>query len=171
MLAAEEIARQLRLRDMGGIIVIDFIDLYSAANRKNLFRRMIELMENDHTKHHILPLTKFGLMQITRHRVRPEMRIRTVEQCPCCNGSGKTGPTLLFDRQIETQVAYFSSERKQKSLTLHLHPYIATYLRKGLISQVLRWQIKYRCRIKIVASQKCAYLESHFYDKKGEELI
>jgi ribonuclease G len=170
MTAAEEIVRQLRLRDMGGIIVIDFIDLYEYANNNKLYKHMIELMKNDRSRHKILPLSKFGLMQITRQRVRPETHIRTTEQCPCCNGSGKIGPSLLFDRQLETQIGYFTSQ-KRKSLTISLHPYVYAYLRQGFISQLTRWRIKYRCYIKLVASQDCAYLEAHFYDNNNVELV
>ncbi|MDR1226543.1 MAG: Rne/Rng family ribonuclease [Prevotellaceae bacterium] len=169
--AAAEIARQLRLRDMGGIIVVDFIDLHVAENRRMLYEKMIELMSKDRAKHNILPLSKFGLMQITRQRVRPEMKIKTMETCPTCNGSGKVGPTILFDDQLENQLAYLVAEKKVRNLTLRVHPYTAAFLTKGLFSLRLRWQMKYKCRIKIIFSQECSYLESHFYNSKGEELL
>ncbi|GHT16230.1 ribonuclease G [Bacteroidia bacterium] len=170
MQAAEEIARQLRLRDMGGIIVVDFIDLYQSANRRTLFLKMIELMQDDRAKHTILPLSKFGLMQITRQRVRPEMKVRTMEQCPCCNGSGKVGPSLLFDQQIEAKLVYFITEKQVKKITLTVHPYVAAYLRKGFVSQITKWNIKHKCRIHLIASQECSYLEARFYNETGEEL-
>jgi len=106
MEAASEIARQLRLRDIGGIIVIDFIDMQSSENKQVLFDRMKELMANDRTKHNILPLTKFGLMQITRQRVRPEMKIITDEKCPACQGTGEIKPTILFTDELERTLAF-----------------------------------------------------------------
>jgi ribonuclease G len=170
MAAAEEIVRQLRLRDMGGIIVIDFIDLYSSASRSALYQHMVELMNNDRSKHKILPLSKFGLMQITRSRVRPEMHILTTEQCPSCNGTGKIGPTLLFDQQIEAKIAAYIKEHGMRRMTIQLHPYVAAYLRQGVASLLNRWRIKYRCYIKIMASQNCSYFEAHYFDGKNVEL-
>jgi len=168
--AAQEIARQLRLRDMGGIIVIDFIDMYSYENRKKLYEHMIELMSRDRAKHNILQLSRFGLMQLTRQRVRPEMKIQTMEACPACNGSGKVGPTILFDEQLESHVAYLAAGN-EKTLTLRVHPFVAAYLTKGIFSSERRkWQRKYKCSLKVVASQECSYLDFTFYNKKGEEL-
>ncbi|MDR3367364.1 MAG: Rne/Rng family ribonuclease [Prevotellaceae bacterium] len=169
--AAQEIARQLRLRDMGGIIVIDFIDMYQPENRKTLYERMVKFMENDRAKHNILPLSKFGLMQLTRQRVRPEMKIQTQEACPTCNGTGKVGPTILFDEQLESRVAYLTSEEKERNLALRVHPFVAAYLCAGIFSSKRRlWQRKYHCRLKVIPSQECGYLEFFFYNKKGEDL-
>ena len=103
--AAEEIARQLRLRDMGGIIVIDFIDMKSSDHKQKITEKMRKAMENDRAKHSILPLSKFGLMQITRQRVRPEMNISTTEKCPTCNGTGEISPSILFVDKIENHIA------------------------------------------------------------------
>ncbi|MDR0419078.1 MAG: ribonuclease E/G, partial [Prevotellaceae bacterium] len=169
--AASEIARQLRLRDMGGIIVVDFIDLHSAENRKVLFNKMTELMNRDRAKHNILPLSKFGLMQITRQRVRPEMKIQTQESCPTCGGTGKIGPSILFDEELENQLSYIVKERKMKNLVLRVHPFVAAYLKKGFISMKMKWQMKYKCRISVILSQESGYLEYHFYSRKGEEII
>ncbi|MDR1022910.1 MAG: Rne/Rng family ribonuclease [Prevotellaceae bacterium] len=169
--AAQEIARQLRLRDMGGIIVVDFIDMYQAENRKTLYERMVKFMESDRAKHNILPLSKFGLMQLTRQRVRPEMKIQTQEACPTCNGTGKVGPTILFDEQLESRIAYLTSEDGERSFTLRVHPFVAAYLCAGIFSSKRRfWQRKYRCSLKVIASQECGYLDFFFYNKKGEEL-
>ena len=100
--AAKEIARQLRLRDMGGIVVIDFIDMHKATNRKMLFDYLRELMLLDRAKHTILPPSKFGLVQITRQRVRPEMNIITNEKCPSCDGTGENEDILLDDTDMIT---------------------------------------------------------------------
>ncbi|MFC2129131.1 Rne/Rng family ribonuclease, partial [Bacteroidota bacterium] len=147
--AAIEIARQLRLRDMGGIIVVDFIDMHSADNRQAIFDKMKEAMEGDRTKHKILPLSKFGLMQITRQRFRPEMNIETIEKCPTCDGKGKISPSILLTDKIESNIKYLIEKTNNKSITLHVHPYIEAYLTKGLLSQRKRWLLKYRKNIRI----------------------
>ena len=118
MEAATEIARQLRLRDMGGIIVIDFIDMHSNEHKQLLFDKMKEVMGNDRTKHNILPLSKFGLMQITRQRVRPEMNIVTNEKCPTCLGTGETKPTILFTDELERGLSFIVDKIKTRKILL-----------------------------------------------------
>ncbi len=129
---------------MGGIIVIDFIDMQSAENKQILFDRMKEVMANDRTKHNILPLTKFGLMQITRQRVRPEMHIVTNEKCPSCQGSGEVKPTILFTDELERSLAFIVDKIKTRKLILNVHPFVASYLRKGFIpiSTEMEFQIQ-----------------------------
>jgi len=170
MAAANEISRQLRLRDMGGIIVIDFIDMLSAGNRNKLFEKMKEEMKSDRAKHNILPLTRFGLMQITRQRVRPEMNIITSEKCPTCHGSGNITPTLLFTEKLENEIVNIVKDLKLSKLTLKVHPLIAAYITKGIWSLRLRWRMKYKCRIKIREMQAYNFLEYHFFDKFGDEI-
>lgn len=171
LVAAAEIARQLRLRDMGGIIVIDFIDMHESENKNKLFERMKELMLADRAKHHILPLSKFGLMQITRQRVRPETTIQTLERCPSCNGTGEVNPTIIFIDEIENHIRWSLSKYKFKKVTLMLHPYIAAYINKGLFSIKLRWRIKYLRRLKVKPSNSLTFLEYAFYDFKGDKII
>jgi ribonuclease G len=168
--AAEEIARQLRLRDMGGIIVVDFIDMHSQENRQIVFEKMKEIMAKDRTKHNILPLSKFGLMQITRQRVRPEMHISTVEKCPTCKGSGEVTPTIIFDEQIENQLAFFVNEKGLNNLVLKLHPYIAAFICKGIFSKRIKWMFKYTCRIKVIPISSYQLLEFHFFDRNDIEI-
>src|SRR5690606_29927075 len=132
MAACDEIARQLRLRDMGGIIVIDFIDMHVAANRQKVFERMKEVMAVDRTKHNILPLSKFCLMQITRQRVRPQETIETAENCPTCKGTGKIVPSVLFADELESKIKYAFNDLHKKKLLLKVHPFVASYLTKGL---------------------------------------
>ena len=110
-IAAEEIARQLRLRDMGGIVIVDFIDMDSQEHRNELHKYMMELMASDRAKHNVLPLTKFGLMQITRQRIRPVTEINTLEQCPLCHGTGKIASSVVIDEQIERKLSYYVSEK------------------------------------------------------------
>jgi len=168
--ATDEIARQLRLRDMGGIIVVDFIDMHNNENRQMVYERMKELMSRDRAKHNILPLTKFGLMQITRQRVRPEMHIDTSEKCPVCNGSGKVTATILIDEQIENQLSLICTSKKYRSVTIKLHSYIAAYIKKGIISKRFRWALKYNCAINLLPMSSYHFLEYHFFDKNDNEI-
>ncbi len=171
--AAEEIARQLRLRDMGGIIVVDFIDLKDATNRKLLFEKMKEFMNEDRAKHNILPPTKFGLIQITRQRVRPEMDIKTSEKCPCCGGDGEVHSTLLLVDEIENNLRYVSKQLNGKKIRINAHPFIEAYLNKrtGLFSSLRKsWQKKYSSSIKIFPTSSHSFLEYQFIDEKGERI-
>ncbi len=166
--AVPEIARQLRLKDMGGIIVIDFIDLHDPKNRNAVYAAMRDAMAADRAKHNILPLSKFGLMQITRQRVRPETQIVINEKCPTCHGTGEIAPSVLFDAQIENQIAYYVREKHYKFLKIHLHPYVAAYLCRGLISRRLRWSLKYGCVLKIIPNDSFGMIEYKFYNNLGE---
>jgi ribonuclease G len=168
--AAAEIARQLRLRDMGGIIVIDFIDMQSSENKQILFDRMKEFMAADRTKHNILPLTKFGLMQITRQRVRPEMHIVTNEKCPTCEGTGEVKPIILFTDKLERILSFIVDKIKTRKLILNVHPFVASYLRNGLIPLYLKWNFKYRIILKVQAITSYHMLEFHFFDRYDNEI-
>jgi len=169
--AAEEIARQLRLRDMGGIIVVDFIDMQSSDHKQKVNEKIKQAMESDRAKHSILPLSKFGLMQITRQRVRPEMHISTTEKCPTCHGSGEISPSILFVDKIESQIETLLTKVKHKMLVLKLHPYVAAFLKKGLIPLNLRWKFRFNTRIKVVSISSYDFLEYHIFDSSGEEIV
>ena len=162
--AADELARQLRLRDMGGIIVVDFIDMNLAEDRQMLYERMCENMKKDRARHNILPLSKFGLMQITRQRVRPAMDVAVEESCPTCHGTGKIKSSILFTDQLESKIDRLVNKIGIKRFTLHVHPYVAAYINQGVISLKRRWQMKYGLGIRVVASQKLAFLQYEFYD-------
>lgn len=168
--AADELARQLRLRDMGGIIVVDFIDMNLAESRQKLYERMCQNMQKDRAKHNILPLSKFGLMQITRQRVRPAMEVNIDENCPVCFGKGKIKPSILFTDTLESKIDYLVSKLKVKRFTLHIHPYVAAYVNQGLMSLKRKWQMKYGFGIKVIPNQSLALLQYKFYDVHGEEL-
>ena len=169
--AAKEIARQLRLRDLGGIVIIDFIDLHKAQNRQLLFEEMNKLMATDKAKHTILPLTKFGLMQITRQRVRPIAVDDVTDVCPTCNGTGRIEPTILLDRKIENQVQFLAEDRGVKYITLSVSPYVAAYLNRGFFSLRLRWMLRYKVWIKIVADQSLGMVDVRYMDRNGSALI
>lgn len=168
--AADELARQLRLRDMGGIIVVDFIDMNLAENRQKLYERMCQNMQKDRAKHNILPLSKFGLMQITRQRVRPAMDVNTNETCPTCFGKGSIKPSILFTDTLESKIDYLVNKLKIKKFTLYIHPYIAAYVNQGLVSLKRKWQMKYGFGIKIIPDQSLAFLQYRFTDIHGEEI-
>ena len=166
--AADELARQLRLCDMGGIIVVDFIDMNLAEDRQMLYERMCKNMQKDRARHNILPLSKFGLMQITRQRVRPAMDVNVEETCPTCNGTGKIKSSLLFTDQLERKIDTLVNKIGIKKFTLHVHPYVAAYINQGMMSLKMKWQLKYGFGVKVIASQKLAFLQYEFYDAQKQ---
>jgi ribonuclease G len=170
MRAATEIARQLRLRDMGGIIVIDFIDMQTAENKNLLYEKMKEIMSTDRAKHSILPLTKFGIMQITRQRVRPEMKIVTNEKCPVCQGTGEAKPTILFVDELERALTFIVDKIKTKKIILNVHPFVAAYLKKGFIPIYRKWNFKFRISLKVQAVTSYHMLEYHLFDRFENEI-
>lgn len=165
--AADELARQLRLRDMGGIIVVDFIDMNLAEDRQLLYERMCKNMQKDRARHNILPLSKFGLMQITRQRVRPTMDVNVEETCPTCFGRGKIKSSILFTDQLESKIDRLVNKIGIKKFYLHVHPYVAAYINQGIVSLKRKWQIKYGWGVNVVSSQKMAFLQYEIYDKDG----
>ena len=168
--AAREISRQLRLRDMGGIIVVDFIDMQSNENRQALFERMKELMSDDRAKHNILPLSKFGLMQITRQRVRPEMSISTDEKCPVCRGEGRVAPPVLLTDEIERTLSSIIEKVKTRRFLLRTHPFVAAYLKEGFFSEIGKINKKYGVSIKVQALPSYHFLQYEFFDRDGNEI-
>jgi ribonuclease G len=162
--AADELARQLRLRDMGGIIVVDFVDMKLAEDRQMLYERMCKNMQKDRAKHNILPLSKFGLMQITRQRVRPAMDVNVEETCPTCHGTGKIRSSILFTDQLESKIDRLVNKIGIRKFYLHVHPYVAAYINKGVISLKIQWQMKYGLGVHVIPSQKLAFLQYEFYD-------
>jgi len=148
--AASEIARQLRLRDMGGIVVIDFIDMRSAQHRKLVYERMRDIMHEDRAKHTILPLSKFGIMQITRQRVRPELNMESSEPCPVCDGTGVVARHININEEIARKIEEILRTGKATSLKLIVHPFLAAYFTNGFISPRLRWFLKFRKWVKII---------------------
>lgn len=168
--AAKEIARQLRLRDMGGIVVIDFIDMHKPANRKELYGFLKECMANDRAKHTILPPSKFGLVQITRQRVRPEMSVVTNEKCPACGGTGEIRSSIVLLDDIESNLSYILQEQNEKRITLCVHPYIGAYMKSGLFSIRLKWFFKYGKWIKIKTMSSYYLTQFRFFNAKDEEI-
>ncbi len=160
MIAVEEVARQLRLRDMGGIIVVDFIDLHNAKNKKDVYEKMIEAMKQDKAKHHILPLTKFGLMQITRQRVRPEMKIDTMEKCPMCTGNGQIDSSLLLIETIENKI-HNLTKTQTGEIKIAAHPFVASHINKGLFFTSIRyiWSKKFKRKITIKGDERLHLLQ------------
>lgn len=168
--AADELARQLRLRDMGGIIIVDFIDMNRPEDRQALYERMVDNMARDRARHNILPLSKFGLMQITRQRVRPAMDVAVRETCPTCLGKGTIRPSLLFTDTLERKLARLVNETKQRRFTLFVHPYVHAYLTRGLLSLNIRWHMRYGIRWQLRPAQELQYLQYRFVATDGTEI-
>ncbi|GAB4395565.1 MAG: Rne/Rng family ribonuclease [Microscillaceae bacterium] len=170
MEAAQEIARQLRIRDMGGIIIIDFIDMRRPENKKMLYKQMKDELRKDRSKSTVLPLTKFGLMQITRQRVRPELNIVTREACPSCNGSGKISASILVSDEIEHKLDYLITKQNEKKLSLVLHPYLFAFFTTGWFSLRWKWFWKYRRWIKLTRDSSLPLNQYLFINQHGEEI-
>lgn len=168
--AAKEIARQLRLRDMGGIIVIDFIDIKNAENKRKLYQKMKEYMKEDRSKVTILPLSRFGIMQITRQRVRPATNLITQEQCPACGGTGKIAASILVSDQIEKSLQLLLTNQNEKNITLFLHPYLYAYFTTGFFSKRMKWLLKYKKWINLAEDSSLGITEFKFTNKQGEEI-
>lgn len=169
--AADEIARQLRLRDMGGIIVIDFIDMAKPEHRQALYDHMREVMANDRARHNILPLSKFGLMQITRQRVRPALDIITTETCPSCFGKGEVQPSLLFTDTLFDKLKYVVEDMKMRNIRLYVHPYVDAYLKKGLFSSMIgKWRHSLGRTFKVLPDQSLAMLQYRVIDENNNEI-
>lgn len=169
--AAKEIARQLRLRDMGGIIIVDFIDMHEAKHRKDLFDALVEAMSHDRAKHTILPPTKFGLIQITRQRVRPETEVQVQEKCPVCAGEGKIRPAILFIDEIENHLKYLMVDQNENRLTLQVHPFIYSYLCiDGLFSIRRKWMKKYGKKFTVQSMPEFHVLQYNFQNANGDDI-
>jgi len=169
MISAQEIARQLRLRDMGGIIVIDFIDMGRAENRKKLYNYLRDEMKDDKAKHKILPPSKFGLVQITRQRVRPERNIKTKEENPNLVGGAEIeAPIKVVERINQDLQRIFKKDYKK--VVLNAHPFIAAFLTKGYPSVRTKWFFEHKKWVKVLPRDAYTYLEYHFYDKDGNKI-
>ena len=167
--AAEEIARQLRLRDLGGIIVVDFIDMKLLENKKKLSDEMERFMQHDRAKHAVLPISKFGLMQVTRQRMKPEMKINTTEVCPSCDGTGKISSSLILEDEIVKNLSYLIMQ-KHKGLTVEVHPIVYTYLTCGFPSKRMKWSWKYKQKVKVKSNANNTLTEFKFYDDSEDEI-
>jgi ribonuclease G len=171
--AAKEVVRQMRLRDLGGIIIVDFIDMKLPENRKALHEAMEDLMANDRARHTVLPLSKFGLMQVTRQRLRPELNISTAEVCPTCKGTGTIGPSILLGDEIEKDLKYIVTQG-HRNLTLQVNPILAAYLTKGTMfspSIMKKWEKQYKVKVKVTADNNAPITQYNFYDKQTDDLI
>lgn len=168
--AAEEIARVLQLRDMGGIVAIDFIDMHERENNKILFEKIKEVMKSDRAKHNILPPSKFGVVEITRQRVRPETDIITAETCPTCNGTGEVQATILFAEEIENNLNFLLADKKEAKITLLVHPYLEAFFKKGIVSKQVKWFLKYKKWVSVRGVTANNLLQYTFVNAKGEEI-
>ena len=169
--AADEVARQLRLRDMGGIIVVDFIDMKRPAHRKQLFNRMKDAMKDDRAKHSLTPPSKFGLIEITRQRVRQATKVVTTEACPSCMGTGKVEASINVIQVLEGQANSLVQSSGLEKLRISLHPYLESYLTKGIFSnEKKKIQKRIGAKVELLPMFDNDILEYHFYDSDGKEL-
>jgi ribonuclease G len=170
MAAAKEVARQIRLRDMGGIIVVDFIDMKDAEHKRELYQKMKEYLKEDRSKTTVLPLSKFGLMQITRQRVRPEMNIVTQEKCPACAGTGKIDASIAVAEQIERKLQQVLEMQNEAGITLFVHPYLYAYFTAGFPSKRVKWLMQYKKWVRLLEDSSIGVTEFKFFDQHGEEI-
>ncbi|MEX1003637.1 MAG: Rne/Rng family ribonuclease [Crocinitomicaceae bacterium] len=170
MEAAEELARVMRLRDMGGIICVDFIDMHARENNKLLFNKLKDLLKEDKAKHSIIPPSKFGVVEITRQRVRPVTNIETSEVCPTCNGSGKIQASLMYADEVENELSYLLLDKKLKKVSLHVHPYLEGYFKKGLFSKRFQWFKKYKKWVTVVGDSNLHIMAHKFFDHNEEQI-
>lgn len=160
--AAREIGKQLRLRDIGGIIVVDFIDLKDDVNRKKVYDELKKEFRKDRAKTNILPMSDFGLIQITRQRIRPSVVNSVSRVCPMCGGGGNivSHNTILSD--LEGWLNKFRHTTKLWAVDLHLNPYMKGMLTKGLLSQQMKWMVKYRLKLNISDDQTLSMNDYRF---------
>jgi len=168
--AATEVARQMRLRDLGGIIVVDFIDMTEGSNRRKLYEKLKDEMKRDRAKHTILPPSKFGLVQITRQRVRPAMNIAVLEKCPTCEGTGEIKPSIILTDEIENNLSYLIHEQNEKQLTLSVHPYVYAFLKQGMKNFQVKWWLSYKQWVRLRSTSSYHLLEYHFFNRNNDEI-
>ncbi|MDI9357492.1 MAG: Rne/Rng family ribonuclease [Phycisphaerales bacterium] len=169
--AAIEIARQLRLRDIGGIIVIDFVDMKLPQSRKQVYNAMSDFMKLDRARHTILPLSKFGLMQITRQRMKPELKINTSEACITCGGTGRVSSVYNLDSDIRNKIKILKGQGRRK-LVLQVNPIVYAYLKKGWLFQSIgsKWQKEFKLQLKIIENHALGLIEYIFLDEHDEKI-
>lgn len=168
--AAKEIARQLRLRDMGGIIVIDFIDMKKSQNRKDIHQALKDEMRTDRSKYTVLPISKFGLSQITRQRVRPELNISTREKCPTCNGTGTIQASISITDIIENNLEHLLSSQNEKKVSIIVHPFIYSYYREGIFTRQMQWYLKYKKWVRLIKDSSLGITDFHFLNAQGDPI-
>ncbi|MGB1216572.1 MAG: ribonuclease E/G, partial [Saprospiraceae bacterium] len=167
---AKETARQLRMRDIGGLIIIDFIDMRDANHRKELLSEMRKYMKDDRAQHTILPLSKFGLMQITRQRTGPVVKIDTSEKCSTCNGTGKAQASIIVTDEIERDLEFVLQSHPKVKVTLKVHPYVEAFFKKGFPSQRIKWWMKHGRNVRIEGNNNFALMDYKFYDGNSDEI-
>ncbi len=151
--AAREVAKQLRLRDIGGIIVVDFIDLRSNKNRKKIYDELKKEFKKDPAKTNVIGMSDFGLVQITRQRIRPSVVNSVSKVCPTCGGSGNvvTKNTIIAD--LDAWLSKFRTTTDYRAVDIYINPYLKAYLEKGLLSIRRKWMFRYWLKITLVGDE------------------
>ena len=137
---------------------------------QKLFEHMTKAMASDRAKHNILPLSKFGLMQITRQRVRPALDIVTTEACPSCYGKGQVQPSLLFTDTLKEKLHYLIDDLKVTDFIMYVHPFVDAYIKKGLLSVYRKWRMELGRKFRILPDESLAYLQYKVIDSKHNEI-
>jgi ribonuclease G len=172
--ASREIVRQIRLRDLGGIIVIDFIDVYDDKNKKKVYDELKKEFRKDRAKVTILPMSEFGLVQITRQRVRQSLIKSISEPCPMCGGTGMVESSSNIIIRIERWIKRYKSQSHKlapSKLILKVNPQVFKHLKEGTISHITRISFKYLLRIKLVEDQELAMQDFRFVQSKDNKDI
>ncbi|HNY55197.1 MAG TPA: Rne/Rng family ribonuclease [Chitinophagales bacterium] len=167
--AAQEIARQLRLRDIGGIIVIDFIDMKSAEYKHKLYEAMLEAMKPDKAKHVILPVSKFGLMEITRQRMKEQVVVDTREPLLHANSKYKVDQPLQIIDNIEMELNHLKTH-KEKNFLLYVHPFIYAFMKKDTFSFRMKWYAKAGKIVRLIQDSSLHLGEYKLLTKGGEKV-
>lgn len=157
--AAREIAKQLRLRDIGGIIVVDFIDLREEKNRKKIFDELKKEFKKDRAKTNVIGMSDFGLIQITRQRIRPSVLNSVSKVCPSCGGLGTivTQDTIITD--LEGWISKFRTSTEYRVVDLYVNPYLKSHLQKGFFNLQWKWMMQYKLRISVISDDSISLNE------------
>jgi ribonuclease G len=151
--AAREIAKQLRLRDIGGIIVVDFIDLRDDKNRKKIYDELKKEFKKDRAKTNVIGMSDFGLIQITRQRIRPSVVNSVSKVCPMCGGSGSVVSQDTIVTDIESWISKFKYSTEYRAVDIYINPYLRSYLTRGLFSLRFKWMLKYKVKLTFIADE------------------
>ncbi len=169
--AADEIARQLRLRDLGGIVVIDFIDMIAEEKRRKLVTEFRKKLRKDRAKTSTTMISEFGLIEMTRERVRPSLIFSVFEPCPNCDALGFVPSSPIVATDIEIAIRRVRTKQKERRFKLYVHPSIANYLTDGIWNRLRKMMLKYFVHIEVFSETD--YPIAHFKlvsKKSGEDL-
>ncbi|WP_437187142.1 Rne/Rng family ribonuclease [Planctomicrobium sp. SH668] len=170
--AAEEIARQIRLRDLGGVIVNDFIDMRDEKHRRGVERKLRACVERDRARTKVLRISPFGLIEMTRQRIRPSLRRSTYEDCPCCNGSAQVKTAESMAIEVVRSLMLSASLPEVAEVRLEVHQRVADYLINKKRRELTNLEEKYGVlvRVQTGATVNPSHLVVKCFNKLGVPL-